>query len=74
MAAQKTSPINIASPKTATITVTIIPMTVPSNWVGDVYMVDVGVGVGIMPAPHGNTVNPSLLKPEEHKRKIRTEQ
>ena len=28
---------------------------------GGVYMVDVGVGVGVMPAPHGNVVNLSLL-------------
>ena len=26
-------------------------------------MVDVGVGVGVMPAPHGNPVNLSLLNP-----------
>jgi hypothetical protein len=61
LAAQKTSAINAASAKTATITVNMIPVTVPSNWVGDVYMVDVGVGVGVMPAPHGNPVNLSLL-------------
>jgi hypothetical protein len=69
LAAQKTSAINAASAKTATITVNMIPATVPSNW-GDVYMVDVGVGVGVMPAPHGNPVNLSLLnrgKQEEDK-------
>ena len=61
LAAQKTSAINAASAKTATITVNMIPVIVPSNWAGGVYMVDVGVGVGVMPAPHGNTVNLSLL-------------
>jgi hypothetical protein len=61
LAAQKTSAINAASAKTATITVNMIPVIVPSNWVGGVYMVDVGVGVGVMPAPHGNPVNLSLL-------------
>jgi hypothetical protein len=56
LAAQKISAINVASAKTATITVNMIPMIVPSNWVGGVYMVDVGVGDGVMPAPHGNAV------------------
>jgi hypothetical protein len=51
-----------------------MPVIVPSNWVGGVYMVDVGVGDGVMPAPHGNPVNLSLLKPSEDKRKIRIEQ
>ena len=61
LAAQKISAINAASAKTATITVNMIPVIVPSNWVRGVYMGDVGVGVGVMPAPHGNPVNLSLL-------------
>jgi hypothetical protein len=56
LAAKKTSAINAERAKTATITVNMILVIVPSNWVGGVYMVDVGVGVGVMPAPHGNPV------------------
>ena len=74
LAAQKTRAINAASAKTATIMVNMIPVIVPSTWVGGVYMVDVGVGVGVMPAPRGNPVNLSLLNPEKTKRKIRIEQ
>jgi hypothetical protein len=56
LAAQKISAINVASAKTATITVNMIPVIVPSNWVGGVCMVDVGVGVGVMSAPDGDAL------------------
>ena len=56
LAAQKISAINVASAKTATMTVNMIPVIVPSNWLGGVCTVDVGVGVGVMSASHGDAL------------------